>query len=100
VCDLVSKDSGLRGTATARIGPNALFPTQGPHAAYPNSYRCHRFILLSWDRLSHFLSNILKKFFIVLFLCVALGGGWGAVGGGRGDKEEGGYSVHIIIFLN
>ncbi len=28
----------LRGTA--RIGLKVLFPTQGPRAAYPHSYRC------------------------------------------------------------
>ncbi len=34
---------------TARIGQIALFPTQGPRAAYPHSYRCHFRIDNSWD---------------------------------------------------
>ena len=43
----------LRGTA--RIGQKALFPTQGPHASYPHSYRCHYVTkFFSWDS-EHFL---------------------------------------------
>ncbi len=37
----------LRGTAM--IGLVALFPTQGPHAAYSNSYRRRLFTIFSWD---------------------------------------------------
>jgi hypothetical protein len=41
----------LRGTA--RIGLKVLFPTQGPHVAYPHSTSTdatdHAFAIVSWD---------------------------------------------------
>ncbi len=53
--DLGTKGAQLRGTA--RIGLIALIPTQGPHAAYPHSYRCHSFFFFfSWD-IKYFLNS-------------------------------------------
>ncbi len=52
----------LRGTA--RIGLKALFPTQGPHAACPHSYRCPKLHLVFMSCSISLLNSIEQSLFV------------------------------------